>query len=84
MLENLLTGIVGTIVGIVLGTLTMIGLFMIMMADMMADFDFVFTLGTNTVLLAILVGVGMVALTPLIAVRRMARMDIPATLRVME
>jgi len=48
------------------------------------DIGFVITISAETVLLAALLGVVVVALTPLVSIRRMRKMDIPSTLRVME
>jgi putative ABC transport system permease protein len=42
------------------------------------------TLSTTTLVISMILGVLVVALTPLLSIRRMMRMNIPDTLRVME
>jgi putative ABC transport system permease protein len=54
------------------------------MPQIMPELQFEVTLAPTTVLIALIVGVVVVALAPLFAVRKMNRMDIPSTLRVME
>jgi hypothetical protein len=48
------------------------------------DVRFKVTLSASTLILACVVGVGVVALTPLLAMRKLKSMDIPSALRVME
>jgi putative ABC transport system permease protein len=84
MIENLLAGLLGTIFGIGLGMLVLFWIFSSPMMDMLPQFQFPVLLSPVTAGLAMLVGVGVVSMTPLLAMRRLRRMDIPSTLRVME
>jgi putative ABC transport system permease protein len=84
MLENLITGILGTLIGTGLGVLTLFWFFVERMPEIVPEAQFNVTLSPTTALLTVLLGVIVVALTPLLTVRKMVRMDIPSTLRVME
>ncbi len=84
MLENLVIGTLGTIVGVALGWIVLNDLFVTVGENEIPDIGFAVTISAETVLLAALLGVVVVALTPLLSVRRMRNMDIPSTLRVME
>jgi putative ABC transport system permease protein len=55
-----------------------------LLEDTLPDLGAVVTLAPGSVLIAALVGIGAVALAPLLMVRRLRRMDVPATLRVIE
>ena len=84
MLENLITGILGTLGGIGLGYAVLFWMMTQRMATQMRDVAFNISLSPTTLAWAIGIGVGVVALTPLLSMRKMLRMDIPSTLRVME
>jgi len=84
MLENLIMGILGTGLGIILGYLLLYWLLMDRMATMLPDISLVIMLSPLTLLMAGAVGILVVALTPLLTTRRLARMDIPSMLRVVE
>ena len=84
MLENLVIGVLGTIVGVALGWAVLKELFTSIGESESPDIGYVITLSTEAVALAALLGVVVVALTPLLSIRRMRKMDIPSTLRVME
>jgi putative ABC transport system permease protein len=83
MLENLIIGALGTIAGVLVG-LPILNAFIAAYEDMALDFKFVATLSPTTLVIALGLGTLVVALTPLFSVRRMRKMDIPSTLRVME
>jgi putative ABC transport system permease protein len=83
MLENVLIGVLGTLLGVAIGWLVIIGIFQIDYPQL-EDIQMTIAVSETTYLLAFGVGVVVVALTPLLSVRRMRRMDIPSTLRVME
>jgi putative ABC transport system permease protein len=55
-----------------------------LIADTAPDLAMRLELTTASLAITVLVGVGAVALAPLLTYRRMRRMDIPSTLRVME
>jgi putative ABC transport system permease protein len=84
MQENLITGILATLLGIVLGYLTTVWMMQGRVENMMPDVIIHATLAPLSLALAVIVGVVVVALTPLLSIRKMSRMNLPSTLRVME
>lgn len=84
MLENLLIGILGTIIGVIAGWFVLNAFLAARIEDQLADFKFVVTISPVTLAISIMLGILIVALTPILNVRRMRKMDIPSTLRVME
>ncbi|NDJ86368.1 MAG: FtsX-like permease family protein [Chloroflexi bacterium] len=84
VVENLLIGILGTALGVVLGWLALNYLLVQRVEDQLEDFKFIITLSPDTLAISVALGVLVVALTPLLSIRKMSRMDIPSTLRVME
>jgi putative ABC transport system permease protein len=84
MVENLIVGVLGTAVGIGLGWLVLNTLLMGRFDEMMPELSPVVTLAPFTLGLAVLFGVLVVMVTPLLMARRLVRMDIPSTLRVIE
>ncbi len=84
MIENLITGILGTLVGIALGFVGLQWLLVNSVGDTMPELSITASLGSQTLLTAMLCGVLVVMFTPLLNIRKMMRMNIPATLRVME
>jgi putative ABC transport system permease protein len=84
MVENLVIGILGTVVGVALGWEVLNALLVARVQEQLAEFNFIVTISTSTLLISVALGVLVVALTPLLSIRRMARMNIPDTLRVME
>ncbi|MCB9436620.1 MAG: ABC transporter permease [Anaerolineales bacterium] len=84
MLENLLIGLVGTLVGILLGWLVLNQFLTVRVEEQLEDFQFVIRIAPMTIITSIVLGVLTVALTPLVSIRKMVKMDIPSTLRVME
>jgi putative ABC transport system permease protein len=84
MIENLVIGILGTIVGVALGWEVLNALLVARVQEQLADFNFIVRISTSTLVISVALGVLVVALTPLLSIRRMAHMNIPDTLRVME
>jgi putative ABC transport system permease protein len=84
MVENALMGALATLIGILSGWGILWALFKFLDSPELDELAFVITVSARTILLAVAVGVIVVALTPLLSLRRMRRMDIPSTLRVME
>jgi putative ABC transport system permease protein len=82
--ESLITGLLGTVIGIAVGRLLVAWLTTSLMADTVPDIGLVSTVSSSTVLTALLLGAVAVVLAPILTVRRMRRMDIPSTLRVVE
>ncbi|MCC5950822.1 MAG: ABC transporter permease [Acidimicrobiia bacterium] len=84
VIESVITGLLGTIIGVIAGRLLVGWLTQVLLADSMPDLAVVPTVAPNTVITAIILGVVAVAAAPLLTIRRLVRMDIPSTLRVME
>ncbi len=84
MIENFFLGLLGTLIGTLWGMLFLLWYFRYQMPLVMPEVLFPITVSPLTLGLALLIGVSVMTLTPLITVRRMARMNIPAALRVME
>jgi putative ABC transport system permease protein len=84
MVENFVIGALGTAVGIGLGWLVLNTALMARFDEMMPELNPVMSVSSFTLGLAVLFGVVAVAMTPLTMARRLARMDIPDTLRVVE
>jgi putative ABC transport system permease protein len=84
MLENLVTGVLGTLAGFGLGYAALLWMMNSRIASMMPDVGMTITVFDRSLILAVLLGVVVVALTPLLSIRKMSRMDLPSTLRVME
>jgi putative ABC transport system permease protein len=82
--ENLTMGIVSTVVGVWLGWVVLHRLLSARMETMMPDIGIVIQVAPSTLVLAACFGVLVVALTPMFSIRRLTRMDIPSTLRVVE
>jgi putative ABC transport system permease protein len=82
--ESLLTGLVGTLLGLVLGRLLVAWLVNVLLPETLPDVGIIASLSGETVITAFMLGVVAVAVAPVLTVRRLRRMDIPSTLRVME
>ena len=82
--ESVITGLAGTLVGIVGGRLVLGWIIGHMLPQVVPDLGVVTDLAGRTVLVALALGVLAVSLAPLLSYRRLARMDVPSTLRVME
>jgi putative ABC transport system permease protein len=83
MLENFSLGVIATVIGTLAGWLVLKP-FMASMQETAEVFSFIVTISPSTLLVAMGLGILVVVLTPLFSIRRMRRMDIPSTLRVME
>ncbi|NDJ75346.1 MAG: FtsX-like permease family protein [Chloroflexi bacterium] len=84
MVENLITGTLGTLIGMGMGWIMLNAMLVARIEEQLADFKFEVTVAPLTLLVSLLLGVLTVGLTPLFSIRRMRKMDIPSTLRVME
>ena len=84
MVESLVVGGLGTLIGIVAGIGVVSWTMNDLLGDTLPDLGAVVTLAPASIVIAVTVGIGAVALAPLLMVRRLRRMDIPATLRVVE
>ncbi len=84
VVESLIIGVLGTIVGVVAGRLLLEWLLRVLLPSTFPDIGMVIALSASTLLTAVLFGVVAVAVAPILTLRRLRRMDIPSTLRVME
>ena len=82
--EGLLVGLIGTATGLLGGWLLLDWLITGLLPATLPNLAIVTALAGQTVLIAVLLGVFAVALAPLLTVRKLRRMDIPSTLRVVE
>jgi len=84
VVESIVVGALGTLIGIVAGIGVVSWTMNDLLGDTLPDLGAVVTLTPASILTAVAVGIGAVALAPLLTVRRLRRMDIPSTLRVVE
>lgn len=84
MLENLITGVLGTGLGFGLGSVILTWFTQTRMPEILPEVRIPVTLSASTIALAFGMGIVVVALTPLLTMRKMLAMNIPDTLRVME
>lgn len=82
--ESVITGVAGTLLGIAAGRVVLSWIVTRMLPDVVPDIGISDHLAWTTVALALALGVLAVSIAPLFSRRRLARMDIPSTLRVME
>ncbi len=82
--ESVILGIAGTIVGLVIG-MVVIGWFVsVKVPEMMPELGIAAAVAPTTLAAAVVVGVVVVGLAPLLMTRRLQRMDLPGTLRLVE
>jgi len=82
--EGLLMGLVATAVGVLAGLALTGWVVRGIVPDTFPDLGLVVSLSTGSLAAAILLGTAAVALAPVLTARRMRRMDVPSTLRVVE
>lgn len=84
IVENLIVGILGTALGFAIGLLTISWIVHSLLGETWPEIGIAVSTSPFSIAVTVLVGVVVVALTPLVLARRVARMDIPSTLRVVE
>ena len=84
VVEGLLTGALATAVGVGLGVAIVGWILNAITADTLPAVGVEVSLSAGTALTAAMLGIVAVGLAPLLTVRRLRRMDVPATLRVVE
>ena len=84
MVESVFVGALGTLIGIVAGVAVVSWTMNDLLDETLPDLGAVVTLAPASIVTAVVVGIGAVALAPLLTARRLRRMDIPSTLRVIE
>jgi putative ABC transport system permease protein len=82
--ERAMIGALGTAFGVTLGLLLTRAMVYGQLPQTLPDVAMTASVSPTTILLAVLVGVAAVGLAPLVTARRVARMDVPATLRIVE
>ena len=82
--ESLIAGILGTLVGLGGGLLVVSWIVDQTLPETLPDLGLVIEIAPASLLVAAAVGVAAVGLAPLLSARRIGRMDVPSTLRVME
>lgn len=84
IVEGLLYGLLGTVIGLGLGAWINRWLTTSLWESTMPDMTMDIVISAQTVLTAVALGVIAVAVAPLLTLRRLRRMDVPGTLRVVE
>ena len=84
VVESMLIGILGTLVGLGLGLALLGWIINVVSRDTYPELGLPITLTPASIALAATLGILAVALAPLLSVRRLKNMDLPATLRVVE
>ncbi len=82
--ESLLVGVFGTLLGVLAGRLVLEWVIRVLIPNTLPDIGISASLAGSTVLTAVLLGVVAVAVAPLFTLRRLRRMDISSTLRIVE
>jgi len=82
--ESVLVGVAATAIGLAAGVVFLGWMLQSLAARTLPDLGIGLSLAPSTIVIALLVGVLAVSLAPLFLVRRLRRMSIPDTLRVME
>jgi putative ABC transport system permease protein len=84
VVESTITGLLGTLLGIGFGLGLLTWMVRRLLPEVQPELAIQVAVSPATFLLAALLGVGVVALAPVLTVRKLRAMDIPSTLRVME
>jgi putative ABC transport system permease protein len=84
VVESLLVGVAGTILGVLGGRLVLEWLTTVLLPESFPEIGVQAILSGPTIVTAVALGVVAVALAPVLTLRRLRRMDIPSTLRVVE
>ncbi|OFW59223.1 MAG: hypothetical protein A2W01_07705 [Candidatus Solincola sediminis] len=82
-IESGMIGILGTILGVGLGVLAL-GWLLSRTSGTIPDIQLLVSVKPATIIITLAVGIAATAIAPLLNVRKLRRMDVPSTLRVME
>jgi putative ABC transport system permease protein len=82
--ENVIVGVLATLAGIALGRVILHWIITSLVTKTFPDLGMVIDLSSTTIAVAASTGVLALALAPLLTARRLSRMDVPSTLRVVE
>ena len=84
VIESLIIGLLATAFGIALGVAILGWVVNVNLKEVLPELGMITSLSSGSILLAAVAGVGAMALAPVLTVRRLRRMDVPSTLRVVE
>ncbi len=84
MAEGAVAGALATVVGVAGGLLVIRYIVEVTTPRVIPDLGAIVSISTETILLAALLGVVAATLAPLLTIRKLSRMDVPSTLRVVE
>ena len=84
VLESLIVGVLATLLGLAIGIAILNWVVNVSFKEVLPELGVVVSLSATSVMLAALAGAGAMAAAPLLTVRRLRRMDVPSTLRVVE
>jgi putative ABC transport system permease protein len=84
VVESLIIGLLATAAGIALGALILSWVIDVSLEEVLPELGVISSLSFGTFVLAAIAGAGAMALAPLLTIRRLRRMDVPSTLRVVE
>lgn len=82
--ESAVVGMLGTTLGLGVGWLLLDWLVQRLLPETFPDLAITTSVATRTLVVALVLGVAVVAFAPVLTYRKLRRMDIPSTLRVME
>jgi putative ABC transport system permease protein len=82
--ESMIIGLLATAAGVLLGALILGWVINVSIAEVLPELGVIGSLSLGTIALAAIAGIGAMALAPLLTIRRLRRMDVPSTLRVVE
>ena len=84
VVESAILGAISTIFGLIGGYLLLQWVVVVLIPATMPDLGMEAVIKPATLALAVILGVAAVAVAPLLTIRRLRKMDVPSTLRVME
>jgi len=84
VIESVLLGLAGTVVGLAVGIAIIAWFVGVKVPEMMPELGIPIAVAPGTIGAALVVGVVVVGLAPLLMSRRLRRMDLPGTLRLVE
>ena len=82
--ESVILGIISTALGLIGGYLLLQWVVLVLIPATMPDLGIEVIIKPTTLALAVILGVAAVAVAPVLTLRRLNKMDVPSTLRVME
>ncbi len=82
--ENLILGLIGTVTGGFLGWWVLKQMMLTRMETMIEEMELLINISPFSIIAAVVLGVVLVSITPIINARKLKRIDIPSTLRVIE